>query len=189
MRRRLADPAPAGSPARRRAGLPIAARVIMLTALAVLAVPAARPALAQIPGAGPELLSPDRAFRLSARALDADTVEVRFDIADGYYLYRDRMSFRVEPVPAADALLPPGKRKHDAFFGDVDTYRGIVDLRVPLKHAAAPGEMLTLYAETQGCADAGVCYPPNPQQVRITVPAAGARAGDFVEPRSKRLFN
>ncbi|MBS0327611.1 MAG: protein-disulfide reductase DsbD N-terminal domain-containing protein [Proteobacteria bacterium] len=160
-----------------------------LAALALAAGAVALPALAQFPGAKPDLLPPDRAFRLSARALDPNTVEVRFDIADGYYLYRDRMSFRVEPVMAGVAVLPPGKRKHDAFFGDVDTYRGSVDVRVPLAQAAAPGEALTVYAQSQGCADVGVCYPPNAQQVKVSVPLAGARAGDFVEPPAKGLFN
>lgn len=147
------------------------------------------PVLAQLPGARPELLPPDRAFRLSARAVDRDTLEVRFDIAQGYYMYRDRMSFRVEPVAAGAADLPKGERKHDAFFGDVDVYRGEVVLRVPLASPAAAGEALTLFAQSQGCADAGVCYPPNPQQIRLKVPAAGARAGDFVEARSGGLFN
>ncbi|HEX8741126.1 MAG TPA: protein-disulfide reductase DsbD domain-containing protein [Casimicrobiaceae bacterium] len=157
--------------------------------LALAAGVVAGPALAQLAGATPQLLPPDQAFRLSARVLDRDTVEVRFDVADGYYLYRDRMSFRVEPVAARAPELPPGKRKHDAFFGDVDTYRGIVLLRVPLSHPASAGEALTVYAESQGCADVGVCYPPNPQHVRVTVPPAGARAGDFVEARTKGLFN
>lgn len=157
---------------------------------AVLAVGVASiPALAQLPGTKSELLPPDQAFRLSARALDRDTLEVRFDIADGYYLYRDRMSFRVVPVAARGSELPPGKRKHDAFFGDVETYRGLVEARVSLTRAATPGETLTLFSESQGCADAGVCYPPNPQQVILTVPVRGAPAGDFVEARSRGLFN
>jgi thiol:disulfide interchange protein DsbD len=160
-----------------------------MLALALAAGVVAVPALAQLAGTKPQLLPPDQAFRLSARVLDRDTVEVRFDIADGYYLYRDRMSFRVDPVAARSAELPPGKRKHDAFFGDVDTYRGIVLLRVPLTHAAPAGEVLNLHAQSQGCADVGVCYPPNPQQVRVTVPVAGAGPGDFVEARTKGLFN
>ena len=172
--------------ARRRA---TARSLAALSALALAAAVVGSPALAQLPGVKRELLPPDQAFRLSARALDRDTVEVRFDIADGYYLYRDRMTFRVEPVGAGPARLPPGARKHDAFFGDVDTYRGVVDLRVPLSRAAAPGQALTLYAESQGCADAGVCYPPNQQQLRLTVPAAGAPAGDFVEARPKGPFD
>ncbi len=80
---------------------------------------------AGLPGGGePKLLPPEQAFRLSARALDPATIEARFDVADGYYLYRDKLRFTIEPVGALPANLPPGKRKHDEFFGDVETYRG-----------------------------------------------------------------
>ena len=93
----------------------------------------------------PKLLPPERAFHLSARALDASTIEARFDVADGYYLYRDKMQFTTDPVPAAKLDLPPGKPKHDAFFGDVETYRGEVVVRVPLAQAA-PGKTIKLHA-------------------------------------------
>ena len=135
----------------------------------------------------PKLLPPEQAFRLSARALDPQTIEARFDVADGYYLYRDKMQFRTEPVQAQAAVLPPGKPKHDAFFGDVETYRGEVVVRVPLAHAAA-GEKITLHADSQGCADVGVCYPPNPQQLTLTVPATAGKPGAFVAPQAKGWF-
>ena len=134
-----------------------------------------------------KLLPPEKAFRLSARALDPSTIEARFDVADGYYLYRDKMSFTTAPVAAGRADLPPGKAKHDAFFGDVDTYRGSVVVRVPLARPA-PGETVTLHADSQGCADAGVCYPPNPQQLRVVVPASGGKPGAFVEAGQKGWF-
>lgn len=135
----------------------------------------------------PKLLPPEQAFRLSARVLDPKTIEARFAVADGYYLYRDKMQFRTEPVESGPAVLPPGKPKHDAFFGDVETYRGEVVVRVPLVHAAA-GEKITLHADSQGCADVGVCYPPNPQQLTLTVPATGSKPGPFVEPGAKGWF-
>ena len=137
-------------------------------------------------GLGAKLLPPEQAFRLSVRALDASTLEARFDVADGYYLYRDKMRFSTDPVPAKGALLPPGKTKHDAFFGDVETYRDVVLVRVPLAKSAA-GQTLTVHADSQGCADVGVCYPPNPQQVRLVVPANG-KTSDFVEPAGKGWF-
>ena len=133
-----------------------------------------------------KLLPPEQAFRFSARALDPLTIEARFDVADGYYLYRDKMRFTVEPVPAGSSPLPPGKRKHDEFFGDVDIYRGAVVVHVPLT-AAAAGRTLTVHADSQGCADAGVCYPPNPQQVQLVVPASG-KPGPFVEPARMGWF-
>jgi thiol:disulfide interchange protein DsbD len=135
----------------------------------------------------PKLLPPEQAFRLSARVLDAQTIEARFEVADGYYLYRDKMQFRTEPVQAEAAVLPPGKPRHDAFFGDVETYRGEVLVRVPLEHAAA-GEKITLHADSQGCADVGVCYPPNPQQLTLTVPTTAGKPGAFVTPQSKGWF-
>jgi thiol:disulfide interchange protein DsbD len=140
-----------------------------------------------VPSLAPKLLPPEQAFRLSARALDASTLEARFDIANGYYLYRDKMHFTTEPAAAGPVLLPPGKPKHDAFFGDVDTYRGVVVVRVPLTQAAA-GQPVTLHAESQGCADVGVCYPPNPQQLQLVLPVKGGEPGAFVEPSRKGWF-
>lgn len=134
----------------------------------------------------PKLLPPEQAFRLSARALDATTIEARFDVADGYYLYRDKMHFSTAPVAAGQAVLPPGKPKHDPFFGDVETYRGEVVVRVPLV-ATAAGRSVTLHADSQGCADVGVCYPPNPQQLTLTVPAGG-KPGEYVEAGRKGWF-
>ncbi|MEO9161130.1 MAG: protein-disulfide reductase DsbD N-terminal domain-containing protein [Casimicrobiaceae bacterium] len=140
-----------------------------------------------LPSLAPKLLPPEQAFRLSARALDASTIEARFDVADGYYLYRDKLRFTTDPVASGKPLLPPGKPKHDAFFGDVDTYRGVVVVRVPLAKAAA-GQTVTLHADSQGCADAGVCYPPNPQQLQLVLPASGGKPGEFVEAARKGWF-
>jgi thiol:disulfide interchange protein DsbD len=140
-----------------------------------------------VPVLQPKLLPPEQAFRLSARALDPSTLEVRFDVVDGYYLYRDKMRFTTEPVAAGAPALPPGQRKHDAFFGDVDTYRGVVVMRVPLAQPA-PGQTVTLHADSQGCADAGVCYPPNPQQVKLVVPTAAGKPGPSAEPARKGWF-
>lgn len=140
-----------------------------------------------LPAEGPKLLPPEQAFRLSARALDPSTLEARFDIADGYYLYRDKMRFTIEPVAAGPTELPPGKRKHDDFFGDVETYRDALVVRIPLAKPA-PGQTLTLHADSQGCADAGVCYPPNPQQVQLVVPTLAGKPGPFVEPARKGWF-
>ena len=66
----------------------------------------------------PELLEPEKAFRISTRALDQNNIEVRFAIADGYYMYRDR--FRFETASGrllADVELPKGRVKEDPFFG------------------------------------------------------------------------
>jgi thiol:disulfide interchange protein DsbD len=143
-------------------------------------------------GADPKLLPPEQAFRFSARALDDRTVEARFAVEGGYYLYRDKLKFAAEPtvVALAPPDLPPGKVKEDPFFGRVETYRGDVVVKLPLANAAA-GQSIVLVADSQGCADQGVCYPVNRQQVTLVVPAAGKGPGPVVEahPRKKSWFN
>ena len=139
----------------------------------------------------PDLLEPERAFSLSARALDATTVEARFAVADGYYLYRDKLKFSLEPgTLAAPPVLPPGKVKQDEFFGKVETYRGRLAVRLALD-APQPGRQITVRAESQGCADAGVCYPPQVQNITLTLPATGAGPGAPVSavPTRKSWFN
>lgn len=142
--------------------------------------------------ADPKLLPAQEAFRFSARALDDRTLEARFEVADGYYLYRDKTAFFQDPkVGEMGAIaLPPGKTKEDPFFGKVDTWRGDVVIRLPLASSAA-GRTLVLVSDSQGCADAGVCYPAFRQKVTLTVPAAGQAATAFVDafPRKKNWFN
>jgi thioredoxin:protein disulfide reductase len=141
--------------------------------------------------AGNDLLPPEQAFRFSARALDDSTLEARFAVVDGYYLYRDKFKFTVMPDGATLGTpeLPPGKIKTDQFFGKVETYRGIVVVKLPLSGAAA-GKTVVLVAESQGCADLGVCYPPTRQQISLLLPAAGSGPGPVLDatPPKKNWF-
>ncbi len=121
------------------------------------------------------LLDVDQAFRPSARLFDARTLEIRYEIAKGYYLYRDKFRFALEPagIEAGTPQLPPGKVHKDEFFGDVETYRKEVILLLPFT-AGEGVDALTLKATSQGCADLGVCYPPNTQSLRVSLaPASG----------------
>ncbi len=140
--------------------------------------------------AAPDLLPPERAFAFSARGLDPSTVEVRFVVANGYYLYREKIKFSVEPDPVSGVpAFPAGKLKDDAFFGRVETYRGEFVVRLPLERPAG-GSLVTVKAESQGCADIGVCYPPQVQHVTLALPASGAPPGTIVEssPAKKGWF-
>lgn len=136
------------------------------------------------------LLPAEEAFRLGARGLDPATLEIRYAIAPGYYMYRDKMRFRLEPesVRASAPVLPAGKVKDDPFFGKVETYRDEVVVRLPL--ASPASGPLVLVAESQGCADAGVCYPVNEQRLRVELPRAGMAPGPLIEatPARKRIF-
>jgi thioredoxin:protein disulfide reductase len=118
-------------------------------------------------------LPPEKAFRFSARLVDARTVEARFMIASGYYLYRDKIRFTIEPADAGLAVpqLPGGTVKEDQFFGRVETYRGDVAVQLAIKDPK-PGQQIVIAAESQGCADIGICYPPTVQRVVLTAPTA-----------------
>jgi thiol:disulfide interchange protein DsbD len=134
-------------------------------------------ALALLPGVAPAavdeeaLLPIDQAFALSAEAVSRHRIEFRFDIAEGYYLYRHRMGvagldshFKYNPPE-----LPAGEPKHDEFFGDTEIYRDAVTL-VQTGAAADGAETLRFEVRYQGCADLGICYPPHKQQVTVRLP-------------------
>ena len=133
------------------------------------------PALAQLKlGASTDnLLEPEKAFRFSARALDSSAIEVGFDIAEGYYLYRERLRFAAEGNPAVRLgapQFPRGEKHKDEFFGESETYRKSVRVRIPVEGAGA----FDLKVISQGCADAGVCYVPMESRAHLVLAGAGA---------------
>jgi thiol:disulfide interchange protein DsbD len=126
--------------------------------------------------AASEPMPPEQAFAMTARALDAQTVEIRFDIANDYYLYGSKFRFAAEPatVTLGEVERPPGKIKNDEFFGEVETYRGKLNMLLPV----TPPEGVTRFRLTvtsQGCWDGGICYPPTAQvaDIDLATPAAG----------------
>ncbi len=128
-------------------------------------------AFAQFPVAhAEEFLDPDVAFKFSARALDANTLEARWQIADGYYMYRDKFKFEVDGATLGTPQMPAGKVKQDENFGTVETYRKDVRIALPIQRAAGVTSV-TLKTTAQGCADAGLCYTPQTAQVTIKLPA------------------
>jgi len=134
-----------------------------------------------------QLLDADKAFTLSTQVRNADTVVAQWKIAKGYYLYRNKFKFEAlsDGVALKDPVYPMGIRKHDEFFGDVDTYRNAVSVLVPVSRSESATQTLKLRITAQGCSDIGVCYPPivktvdlNFPQVRLPVSASGsAHAG------------
>lgn len=127
-----------------------------------------------------DLLPVDQAFALTAQARDRDRIEVRFDIAPGYYLYRHRTSVKPDAAFSAEALqMPAGKKHHDDFFGEVETYRERLIAVLPGK-AATSADSVNLEVRFQGCADAGVCYPPQKRTVQVRLPG-GAGNGETDE--------
>lgn len=123
--------------------------------------------------AADDFLDPQVAFRFEARMLDARTLEVTYRIADKYYMYRERFGFRAEGqgVKLGTPAIPPGKVKYDETFEkDVETYRDTLSIRIPVEGSGA----FTLVATSQGCADAGLCYPPQEHRAALAAGAADA---------------
>jgi thiol:disulfide interchange protein DsbD len=118
-----------------------------------------------------------QAFQLNLVDTTAQSIKLRFVATDGYYLYRHRFAFRTEPADIAlgAAELPAGEKKHDEYFGDVEVYHGILDIDLPRK----PGDdrPFTLIVSYQGCADKGLCYPPETERLSIGDPGAAPTAG------------
>jgi len=139
--------------------------------------------------AAQDLLEPEKAFRLSARAIDATTVEVRFDIARGYYMYRDKFAFAAEPadVKLGPAVFPKGETKKDEFFGLMETYRKQVAVTLPLQENGN-AEKVRLAVTSQGCADIGVCYPPQVQTVEVKLAALSSGGASAAPPISSAQF-
>ncbi|MHB1083258.1 MAG: protein-disulfide reductase DsbD [Thiobacillus sp.] len=133
-------------------------------------------ALAHIPVASAEeFIDPELAFKFSARALDANTLEARWQIADGYYMYRDKFKFEVTGSALGKPAMPAGKVKTDEYFGKVETYRK--DVRIALPIQRTPGTTsVTLKTVSQGCADAGLCYTPQTASLTIKLPELIASA-------------
>lgn len=127
-----------------------------------------------------DFLPVHEAFKLSLVSSDAQNITLRFVASDGYYLYRHRFQFRSEPADVAlgTAQIPPGEAKHDEFFGDVEVYHGVLDIVVP--RPAADSRGFTLLVGYQGCADKGLCYPP--ETARIAIDAAGAASSPSSAP-------
>src|SRR3989442_13344217 len=154
-------------------------RLLLVLLLLFAALPPARAAGAD------DLLEPDKAFRFSARALDARTVEVRYGIADGYYLYRDRFRFAAEPASVAlgQPQFPKGQIHEDKFFGKQETYRKEVRIRLPVEAAGA--ERLKLQVTSQGFAYLCVCNEPQVQGAFLNLALLrGPRSSIFEEKDS-----
>ncbi len=109
-----------------------------------------------------ELLPPEQAFRLSGQ-INGDSIVADFNIAPGYYMYRKSFKFDAETdgVTLDEPIIPPGHKKSDEFFGEVEVYRDQVSIEIPLRYGAGQRPAsVRIKTVGQGCADIGVCYPP-----------------------------
>ncbi len=119
-----------------------------------------------------DFLPPEKAFALSAELVAPDTLELTYQIAPGYYMYHEQFGFESDPPGVVGRPeLPRGQVIFDPIFEkDLETHRDRISIRVPL-HGAP--DAVTLLATSQGCADAGLCYPPLTQKVALDQGAQG----------------
>jgi thiol:disulfide interchange protein DsbD len=142
----------------------IASLILMLATLcgALFAAPAR---------ADDDFLPPEQAFKFSAHMEGSRTVVVDYAIADGYYMYRERFHFSASGAKLGDPVIPPGKVKFDdTFQKNVETYHHGVQIRIPVEGTGP----FTLTSTGQGCADKGLCYPPQDSTIQL---AAGQGTG------------
>lgn len=118
-----------------------------------------------------DLLRPEQAFKVSAHAVSDNEIIVTFDIAEDYYLYRNKMEFVSQnpEIKLGEAALPAGKAKHDEFFGEVFIYRNVIKIPVPVTNNNNSG-FFQLLVKHQGCADLGICYPPQKTILQVALP-------------------
>jgi thiol:disulfide interchange protein DsbD len=120
-----------------------------------------------------DLLPADQAFHFIAEVKDAHTLRVSWQIADGYYLYRDRFRFSLRDASGIELKiprLPPGKNKQEE-SGPVEVYYHEVSFDLPLQRSSSAAVSVTLNARFQGCAERGVCYPPMEKTESLDLPA------------------
>jgi thioredoxin:protein disulfide reductase len=148
------------------------------------------------PSSNNEFLPPDQAFRLGVSVLDAGSVGLTWIIADGYYLYKERLQVTTDTpdVHIGAPSLPKGKRKHDEFFGDTEVYYEVLEATLPVARAAGPAAALELTITYQGCAEGGLCYNPitrnvslelPPTNVALALPAASPSSSPATSPAAE----
>ena len=124
--------------------------------------------------ADPEPLPPQEAFQLATPHYDGKAIILDYTIAPGYYMYRTRFDFRLEPATSLGAAeFPPGQIKDDKNMGRVETYHNSLRIRIPVT-GTLDLEKTTLVARSQGCADFGLCYVPYTHRIKLSTAAAGS---------------
>lgn len=144
---------------------------------------AALAALASILGGGnteAEFLDPDSAFVLESQVLTDETLRLRWTIADGYYLYRDKFQFEIvddKGITLGEIEIPSGEVKRDEFFGTVQVFHEEAQATIVIARTDPTSTVLALDVGYQGCAEAGLCYPPITKRVTFHLPGL-AKADD-----------
>lgn len=155
--------------------------------------------LAPLMWAASDPLPPDQVFPIAVRAEGTDQLLVTWDIAQGHYLYKNKIRFSSDTpgVRLGAPLLPEPEIKQDPFFGETPIFRGRLQVRLPITRDPSAPNQISLEAQSQGCSDQGICYPPHRQTLQLELasqaPAAPPPAvqDDGFQPLDKlsKAFN
>ena len=129
-----------------------------------------------------EFLPPEQAFAIQPSKLSTteqgNYLIVNWKIADGYYIYRNKVSFtpKDDTLVLGDVELSPSETKEDPYFGKIQVYKKELTAKIPFTLKASQtnlnkDELLFLTAKSQGCASGGICYPPLKQTISFVRPA------------------
>jgi thiol:disulfide interchange protein DsbD len=127
-----------------------------------------------------DILPADEAFQFQAEVTGPDSVQLTWTIADETYLYLEQMALSLEDAPDValgayqfpEAEIKEDSVRPDGSFGDVAVFHGRVDMELPLVRGSTEPTAVTLVARYQGCAERGICYPPQTTRVKLQLPAA-----------------
>jgi thiol:disulfide interchange protein DsbD len=133
-----------------------------------------------------DFLPPDAAFRVSS-SVEGSVIHVRWNIADGYYLYRQKIEVRAESpdLVVSEPELPPGQPKTDQYLGKQEIYTRQLEAKVAYTRTDAGAHPVQIKVTYQGCAEAGLCYLP---MTKVLFPSAGApAAASPAPPQARRI--
>ncbi|MFM8585322.1 MAG: protein-disulfide reductase DsbD [Gammaproteobacteria bacterium] len=137
-----------------------------------------------------EFLPPDQAFRVEVVAQGADMVRVDFLVTPGYYLYRHRFNFSLDSAAGTPSAtlgspdIPQGEWKEDEFFGRQQVFHEGVSVSIPVSRAPGGAVELPIVVGLQGCAEKGLCYPPEKRRFKVSLPATDSAANTNALDRS-----
>ena len=119
--------------------------------------------LSDIMGEQEALLKVDEAFQLSVDIVD-DKALVKFEIADGYYMYSERLKLSSPDATLGEPNIPEGKEKDDPYLGLTQVHYNFLEASIPIKQSNGD---FTLIVDYQGCAEDRLCYPPTTTEVAL----------------------
>ena len=137
-----------------------------------------------------DILPVEQAFKLSAAAVGPDKLAVSWQIAAGYHLYQDKIKFQslTETIQLGSIDMPAGSLEQDAVFGQVTVYRGQLNIELPLQQQSSQTQ-IKLLVKYQGCADVGVCYPPQKVTLDIPLPTQAVNGGQGLSQLVQNVKN